>query len=148
MKTLEKLQKRTKKEKKYLIGEEPALDQLAIMIDYYDLDVSDLSDEDKENSEVVYNNLIDAIRRGKIEIKLNEKSVPVLSQILESGQRLDYVNNIANARANLDFKDQKHFKSNYQFAGALCGIGEDGIRGLDRKDSKIAEYVSTFFLKL
>lgn len=146
MKTIAKLKKKVNKEDKFIISEESAIDQLALLINYYELDLSE--DDEEGQDEILFNNLVESIRKGRIEIKQNGENIPVLTQIIKNGQRLDYVNNIANARANIDFKDQKHFKNSYQFAGALCGVGEDGIRGLDRADSRVAEYVSAFFLKL
>jgi len=136
------------KEKSYKISEDSAKAELQKLFDYYECDFDLIPQGAEEAVEQIANQLISAIRQGKLEIddKNTDKGLTVI-QHLKNGETLTYRELKGNDKTKLsdNLDSQKRL---YTLAGILCGLGIDCVLKLPSTDLKVVDALSGFFIVL
>lgn len=136
---------------KEIIAVENAEKQLNLLMDYYEISVDEIADDDqKQGLRNSIKSLTKAIQTGRVEIKL-EDDTPIVYQNLKKpvGDMHQIKYNEITGRAKIAMKDNKendHYGRMYSFLGGLSGHGATVIMKLKGKDLSIAEYLGVFFL--
>ena len=138
-------------EKKQLISEESAKEQLDILMDYYDIDKDDLENEEgPEAVQTLMNGLVRAIKNGRLEIKVDSELKLVVTQHLKHApgdiDTVDY--NIVGQKARLAMDRVKSTKEQERmcaFMGSLSGLGVQGVSSLVGKDMGTMNRLATLF---
>lgn len=137
----------------YLLSEESATEQLVDLLTYYDIDVVRLTAGDSKEErqaasglEKSLDSVVDAIRRGVLEVKRDDVGKLTVIQKLKGGSELTYAEVAAKHKLAMErFDANAGYSRIYAFMGALCGIGKTGIEKLPPQDLGIVEVLGTVF---
>jgi len=136
------------------LSKENAQKQLNTLLEYYDLDLDDISDETVYKAiESSCNKLLKAIRKGRIEIKEENETINVYQHLKKpvSEGKTTIVYKEIDGRSKIAMKDNSetdyHGKI-YSFLGGLSGEGADVIMVLKGVDISIAECLGALFLQV
>ena len=140
-----------KKDKKFLISEEAAVDQVVRLLGYYDIDVDRLtSGDDSEMAakfEMALDSVRDYFRTGQLELGEADGSKLTVIHHLRGGDTLTYGEVSSKAKIAMErFDPQAGYSRLYAFMGALCGIGKGAIEKLGPQDLSVVEVLGTVFL--
>ncbi|GHT71712.1 hypothetical protein FACS1894110_25210 [Spirochaetia bacterium] len=126
------------------IGEEAALETLRSILDFYEIGIDEKKpDESKAAAEAQFDDILEAIRWGEIEVD-DEKSFAIV-QRLSNGQAITYreiTTEDFKFRSRLDINEET---SAYKILGRLSGIGEDAIYKLKGQDRQNAARLALIF---
>jgi len=138
-------------EKKQLLSEESAKEQLEILMEYYDIDKNDIEiEEGPEAVQTLMNGLVRAIRKGRLEITVDSDNKLVVTQHLQHppGDITDINYNIVGQKARLAMDRVKSTKEQERmcaFMGSLSGLGSTGIGSLLAADMGTMNRLATLF---
>ena len=133
---------------KLKVGEEAAREQLDMLYDYYEIDFNDLPEKLKTALEATDKKLLKSVRRGRIEVSLDEKNIIKVVQNIRSGEPLVYREIDGAAKVAMGNKDENDaYGKAYALMGALCGLGETAITQLKSHDLSVVECLGTVFLQ-
>lgn len=138
-----------------MISEEMAIQQLNLVLDYYDIDPDDFKDlqVDDNSAVIAYERIISklkkAIKRGKLEIKEDDNR-PFITQYLDrelkgNVKELRYKPITGNAKMEMD-KYKENTGKLYGLLGVLSGVSKTEIQKLEGRDLALAEYIGALFL--
>jgi hypothetical protein len=143
---MDEIKELTKNKKEYKLSEESAKTELQKLIDHYECDFELIPQGAEEAVEQIFNQLLSAIRQGKLEIddKDADKGLTVI-QHLKNGDSLTYRELRGGDKAKLsdNLDSQKRL---YTLAGILCGLGIDCVLKLPAVDLKVVDAISGFFI--
>ncbi len=137
--------------KKLLISKEMAAEQLEVLMEYYDIDKDDIEiEEGTEAVQTLMNGLVRAIRKGRLEIKVDADNKLVVTQHLQHPPGdIDSINyNIVGQKARLAMDRVKSTKEQERmcaFMGSLSGFGSQGVSGLVAADMGTMSRLATLF---
>ena len=138
-------------EKKLIISEESAIEQLEVLMEFYDIDKNDIEiEEGPEAVQTLMNGLIRAIRKGRLVIKLDSDQKLVVTQHLQHAPGdiavVDYSVVGQKARLAMDrIKSTKEQERMCAFMGSLSGLGVQGVSGLVGADMGTMNRLATLF---
>ncbi len=138
-------------EKKQLISEESASEQLEILMEYYDIDKNDIEiEEGPEAVQTLMNGLVRAIRKGRLEIKVDSDHKLLVTQHLQHPPGdIDSINySVVGQKARLAMDRVKSTKEQERmcaFMGSLSGFGLQGVSGLIGADMGTMNRLATLF---
>ena len=141
-----------KENKKVLvISEESAKEQLETLMDFYDIDKDDIEiEEGPEAVQTLMNGLIRAIRKGRLEIKVDSDSLLLVTQHLQYApgdiNTVEY--NVVGQKARLAMDRVKSTKEQERmcaFMGSLSGLGVQGVSSLVGADMGTMNRLATLF---
>lgn len=132
--------KQSRATKDMVVSDEVATDQLALLLDYYDIDKNDIEiEQGPEALQTLMNGLKRAIRGGRLEISRDDEGKLTVTQKLEfpPGDIKEISYGIVGGKAKMAMDRIK--ESNGQermcaFMGSLSGIGGKGMSGLIATD--------------
>ena len=139
------------KKEKVLISEDSAIEQLEILMEYYDIDKNDIEiEEGAEAVQTLMNGLVRAIRKGRLEIKVDSDLKLIVTQHLKHPPGdIDIVNySIVGQKARLAMDRVKSTKEQERmcaFMGSLSGLGVQGVSGLVGADMGTMNRLATLF---
>jgi hypothetical protein len=139
------------KKEKILISEDSAIEQLEILMEYYDIDKNDIEiEEGAEAVQTLMNGLVRAIRKGRLEITVDSDGKLVVTQHLKypPGDITDINYNIVGQKARLAMDRVKSTKEQERmcaFMGSLSGLGSTGIGSLVAADMGTMNRLATLF---
>ncbi len=141
-----------KENKKVLvISDESAKEQLEILMDYYDIDKNDIEiEEGPEAVQTLMNGLIRAIRKGRLEIKVDsDAKLLVIQHLQHAPGDIDVVEySVVGQKARLAMDRVKSTKEQERmcaFMGSLSGLGVQGVSGLVGADMGTMNRLATLF---
>ena len=141
-----------KENKKVLvISEESAKEQLETLMDFYDIDKDDIEiEEGPEAVQTLMNGLIRAIRKGRLEIKVDSDSLLLVTQHLQHApgdiKTVEYSVVGQKARLAMDrVKSTKEQERMCAFMGSLSGLGVQGVSSLVGADMGTMNRLATLF---
>lgn len=141
----------TKNIEKQLISEESAKEQLEILMEYYDIDKDDIEiEEGPEAVQTLINGLVRAIRKGRLEVKVDSDGKLVVTQHLQHPPGDVAIINYSvvgqKARLAMDrVKSTKEQERMCAFMGSLSGFGSQGVSGLVAADMGTMNRLATLF---
>ena len=142
----------TKNEKpKLRISEEMASEQLSVLMEYYDIDKNDIEiEEGPEAVQTLINGLVRAIRKGRLEIKVDSDGKLLVMQHLQHppGDIAVINYNVVGQKARLAMDRVKSTKEQERmcaFMGSLSGFGSQGVSGLVAADMGTMNRLATLF---
>ena len=133
------------------ISEESASKQLAVLMEYYDIDKNDIEiEEGPEAVQTLINGLVRAIRKGRLEITVDSDNKLIVTQHLQHppGDIIDINYNIVGQTARLAMDRVKSTKEQERmcaFMGSLSGLGGAGIGKLVAADMGTMNRLATLF---
>lgn len=133
------------------ISEESAVEQLDILLEFYDIDKNDIEiEEGPEAVQTLMNGLIRAIRKGRLEIKVDSDGKLLVTQHLQHAPGdIDVVDyNIVGQKARLAMDRVKSTKEQERmcaFMGSLSGLGIQGVSNLVGADMGTMNRLATLF---
>ena len=139
------------KKRVLVISEEIAAEQLAVLMEYYDIDKNDIEiEEGPEAVQTLMNGLVRAIRKGRLEIKLDSDGKLIVTQHLKHPPgEIDSINyNVVGQKARLAMDRVKNTKEQERmcaFMGSLSGLGSTGIGSLVAADMGTMNRLATLF---
>ena len=138
-------------QKVLVISEESAADQLALLMEFYDIDKNDIEiEEGPEAVQTLMNGLARAIRKGRLEVTVDTDGKLVVTQHLKHPPGdIDIINyNIVGQKARLAMdrvKSSKEQERMCAFMGSLSGLGSTGIGSLVAADMGTMNRLATLF---
>ena len=134
-----------------LISEDSAIEQLEILMEFYDIDKNDIEiEEGVEAVQTLMNGLVRAIRKGRLEIKLDSDQKLIVTQHLKHppGDIADVDYSVVGQKARLAMDRVKSTKEQERmcaFMGSLSGLGVQGVSGLVGADMGTMNRLATLF---
>ena len=141
----------SEKKKMVMISGESAKEQLETLMDYYDIDKDDIEiEEGPEAVQTLMNGLVRAIRKGRLEIKVDGDGKLLVAQHLKHPPGdIDIINyNVVGQKARLAMDRVKSTKEQERmcaFMGSLSGFGSQGVSGLVAADMGTMNRLATLF---
>ena len=138
-------------DQKVLISEDSAIEQLDILMEFYDIDKNDIEiEEGVEAVQTLMNGLVRAIRKGRLEIKLDSDGKLLVTQHLKHppGDIADVDYSVVGQKARLAMDRVKSTKEQERmcaFMGSLSGMGVQGVSGLVGADMGTMNRLATLF---
>ncbi len=132
----------------YKISEEAAHEQVDMLYAYYEIDVDDLPDAQKQATEAAGRKLLKAVRIGRLEIDMDDSDVIRIKQNIRNGEPLTYREIDGKAKVAMSRKDDGDaYGRAYALMGSLCGLGETAIVSLKSHDLAVVECLGMVFLQ-
>ncbi len=135
------------------ISEEVATQQLAELLDYYEIEESDMvGDDDEKAFEMTCKGLKKAIRKGRLTITCQDEIK--IKQILAKSyggevNELEYEELAGKHKLSMGKKkNTDHYGRMYALLGSLTGMGETAIAKLKGSDLSTAESLGFLFLRV
>jgi hypothetical protein len=136
-----------KKKIEYKYSEQVAIDQLILLLDYYNIDIDKIDTERKKSIENTCDELTLFIREGLLEIKKDEKDILKVTQIKSDGNRVEWDEMSGKHRAQIgSLIGNEGYPMMYKLAGSMTNLGELAIQNFKGKDLQIVEALSLIFL--
>lgn len=136
--------------KEFIISEEVAEAQVDLFCNYYDIDLSDSAESQKEAVETARKKIIRAIRFGEMEISLDDEDDPIIKQMIpiKGGGTTDIEYGVLSGKHKKAMTKQEEFGKMYSLLGSLSGLGETAISKLKGRHLSTAECIGMFFLQV
>jgi len=141
--------------KNYVLDEQPAQDQLDLLLDFYDIEIADFSDFKSPDARVqeamrsAAKRLLRYIRRGYIEIT-TENGLTITQRLkFPKGETTELHYQIMTGKAKIQMKraDEDDFYGKiYCLVGSLTNLPEGSISSLIGVDSSVVECLGAIFL--
>ena len=142
------------------ISEESAIGQMDVFFDYYEIDPANVGggQNSQEIFESTIDRLVDAIRKGRVEIKENDDGLIVVQTLkkakkVKEGEAtvsvIEYKEISGAAKDAMKHKKETdHYGRIHAMLGYLSGAGENAIKSLRGVDMSISECIGVLFLKV
>ena len=142
------------------ISEESAREQLGMFFDYYEIDPANVGggENSQEIFESTVDRMVDAIRKGRVEIKENDDGLIVVQTLkkikkVKDGEAtvsvLEYKEISGAAKDAMKHKKETdHYGRIHAMLGYLSGAGEAAIKSLRGVDMSVSECIGVLFLKV
>ena len=130
------------------LSEEVARDQFDIFLDYYDIDIDGHKEDTRAMLMMSVRKIVRAIRRGKLEISLDQEGDVVVQQNLKQ-DKITYA--VISGRHKVAMKaksDTDNYGKLYALMGSLSGLGEKAITDLRGADLGVVECLGAFYLQV
>jgi plasmid stabilization system protein ParE len=149
MTEIDKLIKPEVGEEKYKLSKESAQNELKKMLDYYEIDIEAIEDENlKRAIGQGYDRLVKAVRLGRLKIKL-EKGIEIIQILRSNGNEISYREIDGVSKMEMAGKKQDdYYGKSYALMGSLCGMGESAIKQLKGVDLSLCEVLGLIFLSV
>jgi hypothetical protein len=141
--------------KNYVLDEQPAQDQLDLLLDFYDIEIEDFEDFKSPDARVqeamrsAVKRLLRYIRKGYIEIT-SDNGLTITQRLkFPKGETTELHYQIMTGKAKMQMKnaDEDDFYGKiYCLIGSLTNIGATSISSLVGTDSSVAECLGAIFL--
>ena len=134
---------------KYILTKENAKNELQKMLDYYEIEIDELEDDDlKKAIQQGYDRLVKAVRLGRLEVKI-ENGIKIIQKLRDGTKTIEYREIDGKAKTEMAGKkvDDNYGKA-YALMGALSGLGEGAIKNLKGVDLSLAEVLGLIFLSV
>ena len=133
----------------FIISEDSAIEQLDYFLEYYDMDLSALPEEQAIAVESAKTQIIRAIRIGNLEISSGAEIAQRLKNPAGDVKSLTYGELTGNSKLAMKNKAQTdNYGRIYALLGSLSGVGEGGIAKLRGADLSLAESIGILFLQI
>ena len=131
---------------KYKLSKESALNELNKMLDYYEIDIEEIEDEQlKAGINAAMGRAIKAVRLGRLQVKV-ENGIEVI-QTTRSGEVIKYREIDGEAKTSMaGKKSDDHYGKSYALMGSLSGLGESAIKKMKGVDLSLVEVLGMIFL--
>lgn len=135
-----------KEESKFKLSVESAKNELNKMIEYYEIEIDEIEDENlKKGIQQSYDRAIQAVRRGRLQIKI-ENGIKII-QTTKKGEIVEYREIDGDAKSAMDgHPAEAYYRRAYALLGALSGLGETAIKKMKGVDLSLAEVLGLLFL--
>lgn len=131
----------------FILSEESAMEQVRMLLGYYDIDVTGISPEALTQTERSLDQLRDFIREGRIEVRRDESERVVVAHTLTSGAELIYGELNAQARLAMDkCPGDARYARVYALMGSLCGLGSTAITQFRPRDLAVVDILGPLFM--
>jgi len=139
--------------KKTIVSETVAMDQVMTFLEKFDIDVEAIEDKrSKSGVESTLNKMKDYVKSGLIEIIDKDGKITIIQHLSHPRgdvQTLEYKEISGRHKVAMDgYDENERYKMMYSLAGAISGIGYDGILKLEGKDLSVAEVLGAVFLQI
>lgn len=134
---------------KYILTKENAKNELQKMLDYYEIEIDELEDDDlKKAIQQGYDRLVKAVRLSRLEIKI-EDGIKIIQKLRDGTKVIEYREIDGKAKTEMAGKkvDDNYGKA-YALMGALSGLGESAIKNLKGVDLSLCEVLGLIFLSV
>lgn len=137
---------KTEVKEDYSISKQTAENELKKMLDYYEIKIEEIEDENlKKAIKQGFDRAIQAVRRKRLQVKI-ENGIQVI-QTTRSGGTFTYREIDGDAKCAMDgYPAEAMYKRAYALLGALSGNGESAIKKLKGVDLSLAEVLGLLFL--
>lgn len=144
----------TKKKEAFVLSEESAQEELNRFYEYYDIDLSDLDEDDGDEEMSIGNRAIKSlqkkilkgVRKGVLKFEERDEGFFIV-QTTRRGNDISYKEIDGHAKTEMGKKkDNDHSGKCYALLGYLCGEGENLIKKLKGPDLSLAEAIGTTLL--
>lgn len=125
------------------ISRETAENIFQEFLDYYDLDLEEVTEEQAKAWKPSQEKIIKAIMKGRLEIKTEDSFL--ITQHLKGGETIDYKEITGQAKVTMD-KEKGEYGKMYALLGSLSGLGSAALRKMNGRDVSLAETIGFFFL--
>lgn len=123
-----------------------------LLLDYYDVDLDDLDDTEQRSAvQLAINRVIRAIKKGRLEIKIEGESLIVNQFLANKYQGIESPINYreVDGISKIAMKDvEDSYSRIYAYLGGLSGLGIDSIMKLKGKDLGLVECLGSIFLQV
>lgn len=132
----------------YKLSEEAAQEQLDSLLDYYEIELEDLPEAQRQAVKASVRKLVKAIRIGRLEIDFDGNGAVVVRQNIRAGEPLTYREIDGKAKVAMGNKEANDsYGRAYALMGSLCGLGETAISQLKGPDLSLVETLGVVFLQ-
>lgn len=137
----------SRKKQDYALSEEVATEQITMLLDYYDIDPSRITNEEQASQlERMLDHLRDLVRSGTVDITRDAKEKVIVTQTLTSGDVVTYGELTARAKLAMDkVPENERYRRIYALMGSLSGIGSAAIEKYPVKDLATVELLGAVF---
>jgi len=125
------------------ISRERAEEIFQDFLDYYDLSIDDVSEDERNAFPSGQRKIIKSIMNGTVEIETEEGYL--VTQHLKNGSKIEYKEITGKSKLQMD-KQKGNFGKVYALLGSLSGLGAKPFSDMKGKDISIAETLGFFFL--
>ena len=142
---------------KYKLSKESAEEILDSYLDYFDLTLVELLEENEENDGIdkaiktSYNRLVKDIRKEKVEIEVSEETCTLTQHVGKHEKRKSLVYRELSGAAKVAMKNSKSddlYGKIYSLVGSLTGLGKEGITQLTGRDLSTAESIGMLLMQI
>ena len=137
-------------DERYILSKDSAENELAKMIDYYEIDIKEI--EDKELRRAIqqgYDRLIKAVRLGRLKIDTTDGQIKITQTLRANGDTIEYREIDGQAKSSMAGKsDGDNYGRAYALMGSLSGLGETAIMKLKGVDLSLVEVLGLIFLSV
>lgn len=133
----------------YKLSKKSAHDELNKMLDYYEIDIDEIEDEDLRKAILGgIGRLVKAIRLGRLEIKI-EDGIKIIQTLRDGSKKIEYKEIDGVAKMEMAGKNEKdYYGKSYALMGSLSGLGEAAIKNLKSVDISLVEVLGMIFLSV
>ncbi len=136
--------------KPFILSEESADKQVDMFCEYYDIDRSECAESQAEAVETSIKKISKAIRRGTVEISLNDDEDIIVTQTIplkdESETKIVY--GALSGKNKKAMSKQEDYGKIYALLGSLSGLGDTAISKLKGAHLSVAECIGMLFLQV
>ncbi|NIP56142.1 hypothetical protein GWN42_31380 [candidate division KSB1 bacterium] len=131
------------------ISEESAREQVAILLDFYDIDPEYLPSDQANIVNTCIRKLTKSIMTGRLEIAKNDNNRPEVTQLTNSGEEINYgvLSGKHREETSKVEKENNHYGKIYAMLGSMSGLGRSAISQLEGPDLTTAEALGLLFLQ-
>lgn len=137
-------------EKKYILAEEAAFEQVMELLEYYDIDVEKMPEEGEGISpkaafERALDQLTEYFRTGQVELNRDKDGKLEVVHHLAGSETVTFREVNAKAKLAMDRVKGTGYSRIYAFMGSLCGLGSAAIEKMPPRDLAVVEVLGTVF---
>lgn len=140
---------------KYVLDEQPAKDQVDLLLDYYDIELEDFDDFKNEDARIqeamrsAIKRLIRYVRKGYVEVT-SDKGLTVIQRLkVPKGETTQIVYGIMSGKSKMAMqkaKEDDFYGKIYCLMGSLSNTSKEAISSLTGTDVSVAECLGAVFL--
>jgi hypothetical protein len=130
------------------ISIQSAQNELNKMMDYYEIEVDEIEDEElKKAIKQGYERAIKAVRKGRLEIKVENGTIKIIQTMKDGKTKYVYKEIDGEAKMAMAGKKQDdYYGKAYALMGSLSENGENAVKKLKGVDLSLAEVLGMLFL--
>jgi len=130
-------------DKKMILSEEVAQQQLDVLVDWYDVDPKDFDKgTEKSSAKSSCKKILNGIKKGRLTIEIKDDTIVIIQKIGKAGEELKYRELEGKHKLAMDKADEEYAKM-FALIGSITGIGSGGIAKLKGADLSLAEALGT-----
>jgi hypothetical protein len=132
------------------ISRESAEEQMATLLDFYEIETSDIVNEHgKDALDTIHNRLVSSIEKGRLEIRMEDNEIQVIQHLKHPpGEitEITYGSITAAAKLAMDgIGENKGYAKVHALMGALSKLGPKAMKELRGADQGIMERLALVF---